>query len=71
MNYTYVCHNCETIFIKIMTFEEFDKEKNKKSKCIHCGKKSATRVIQTSPTIEFKGSGFFSTDNPKENNNVK
>lgn len=49
-----------------MTFEEFDIEKNKQSKCVHCGKKSATRVIQTSPMIEFKGEGFYSTDNSKE-----
>lgn len=65
-NYNYKCHDCKTIFLKIMTFEEFDIEKNKQSKCVHCGKKSATRVIQTSPMIEFKGEGFYSTDNSKE-----
>lgn len=69
-NYNYKCHDCKTIFLKIMTFEEFDKEKNGKLKCIHCGKKSATRVIQTSPTIEFVGKGFYVNDS-KENNDVK
>lgn len=49
-----------------MSFVEFDKVKNKKIPCVHCGKKAATRVILTSPGIEFRGDGFYSTDNKKD-----
>ena len=66
--YQFSCHNCETIFIKSMTFEEFDENKNKKMKCVHCGKKTATRIILTSPKIEFKGSGFFVNDSKESKN---
>jgi predicted nucleic acid-binding Zn ribbon protein len=62
MNYTYKCHGCKSVFLKVMSFEEFDKEKNKKSKCVHCGKKTATRIIQSSPKIEFVGDGFYIND---------
>ena len=66
-NYEYKCHNCETIFLKIMTFKEFDKLKDNKLKCVHCGKKKATRVVLSSPTIEFVGEGFYSNDKDNKN----
>ena len=66
VRYDFRCHNCRTIFIKSMTFEEFDKNKDKKVKCVHCGKKTATRIILTSPKIEFKGDDFYINYSKKE-----
>jgi predicted nucleic acid-binding Zn ribbon protein len=66
MNYTYKCHDCKSVFLKIMTFEEFDKEKNKKLKCIHCGKKNAFRVVLSSPNVKFVGEGFYSNDSKEK-----
>jgi putative FmdB family regulatory protein len=58
-NYEFLCKNCKTVFLKIMTYEEY--EKNEKVRCPHCNKK-AKRTILTAPKITFLGDGFYIND---------
>ena len=59
--YNYVCDYCQQTSTRNMTFEEFDKAKNKKSRCEKCGK-TIRRILLTSPKITFKGKGFYLND---------
>jgi len=59
--YSYLCPACETQFSKSMSFEQYEKVKNKKPNCPTCGKKSY-RHITVAPKITFKGKGFYSND---------
>lgn len=68
--YTYRCNNskCHVLmFETVLSFDEFMRDK--KVKCPKCNHKTNNRVIAYPPRISFKGKGFYSTDNPKEDKN--
>ena len=54
--YTYRCENCGVQFDQKQKFTD-----NNLVTCPECGKKSLRKVFQA-VGIEFKGSGFYSTD---------
>ena len=52
--YEYRCDNCKT-HIEVKERYEFGPE------CFHCGRNM--RREWTAPAVQFKGSGFYKTDN--------
>ncbi|MBE6427096.1 MAG: zinc ribbon domain-containing protein [Planctomycetaceae bacterium] len=55
--YCYQCVSCQHEFEEIQSFSAPET-----MKCPKCGKKKAQRVIRPCGGIEFKGSGFYTTD---------
>ena len=60
--YTYECQSCKHVFEVVQSMSD-----EPIKKCIKCGK-AVKRIIPqgSSVGIIFKGSGFYSTDNPKK-----
>ena len=56
VTYIYACDNCEHKFEVLQSIKE-----DPLIKCPQCSKNDLYRVI-TSPSIVFKGSGFYTTD---------
>lgn len=57
--YDYKCHNCERVVERKKSFYDTSAET-----CSEC---SAEMTRQLSvPSVQFKGSGFYSTDNGKK-----
>ncbi len=52
--YEYRCDNCKT-HVEVKERYEFGPE------CFHCGRNM--RREWTAPAVQFKGSGFYKTDN--------
>jgi putative FmdB family regulatory protein len=58
--YNYVCTTCGTHFEQYLSFQDAGKS-------VHCPKGHAnTRKLISSPTVVFKGSGFYVTDHRKK-----
>lgn len=58
-NYSFKCTQCDTTFMKSMTFGS--KELPACPKC-----RGKTQKIITAPSMIFKGSGFYKTDSNKQ-----
>ena len=60
--YTYECQSCKHVFEVEQSISDAPIKK-----CIKCGK-AVKKIIPQSSSIGiiFKGSGFYSTDNPKK-----
>ena len=64
MKYTYKCNQCFHEFDKDMKLEDvINHSKHAKVRCPVCN--GTTRKLINHPVIQFKGSGFYSTDNKK------
>jgi len=56
--YHYVCDKCEHEFDDIVRLDEEDPS------CLECGGETDRQI--SAPTLKFKGSGFYTTDYPKD-----
>lgn len=62
--YEYSCHTCKSVFLKFMSFKEYEKLRKKSVPCPHC--KSPSKRNFSVPSIEFKGKGFYVNDSKKK-----
>lgn len=58
-NYAYICENCGNITLELMSFEEYDKNRNN----IICKKCSHKMIRSYKPTaVIYKTTGFYAND---------
>lgn len=59
-NYAYICENCGNITLELMTFEEYDKNRDNII-CKKCGHKMIRSYKPTA--VIYKTTGFYANDN--------
>lgn len=58
-NYAYICENCGNITLELMTFEEYDKNRDNII-CKKCGHKMIRSYKPTA--VIYKTTGFYAND---------
>jgi predicted nucleic acid-binding Zn ribbon protein len=68
MIYTYKCPLCNRLFNKNLSVLDYEDTGMSRTKCPHCQKTILPTRVITAPTVIYNGTGFYSSDNRKKEN---